>query len=73
MPKNRYISKNIEGYQRSYPEIGNKPDYNNTREYRIICLLSCMGKIVEKVLATLLSETIDHKLYNGQFRCPKGH
>jgi hypothetical protein len=51
----------------------NKPDYNNPKAYRIICLLNCMGKIVEKVVAALLSETIDHKLYKGQFGCRKRH
>jgi hypothetical protein len=25
----------------------NKSDYNNPKAYRIICLLNCMGKIVE--------------------------
>jgi hypothetical protein len=51
----------------------NRPDYNNPKAYRIICLLNYMGKIVEKVVATLLSETIDHKLHKGQFGCRKRH
>jgi hypothetical protein len=53
MPKNRYTPENVESRQRSRPEKGEqKPDYNNPKAYRIICLLNCMGKMVEKVVAT---------------------
>jgi hypothetical protein len=51
----------------------NKPNYNNPKAYRIICLLNCMGKIVEKVVTSLLADTIDKKLYKGQFGCRKHH
>jgi hypothetical protein len=37
----------------------NKPNYNNPKAYRIICLLNYMGKIVEKVVTSLLAATID--------------
>jgi ribonuclease HI len=49
----------------------NKPNYNNPEAYRIICLLNCMGKIVEKVVTSLPADTIDKKLYKGQFGCRK--
>ncbi|KAJ6617451.1 hypothetical protein B0H10DRAFT_1727473, partial [Mycena sp. CBHHK59/15] len=32
-----------------------KPDYSNPRAYRLIQLLECMGKILEKVVARRLS------------------
>jgi hypothetical protein len=32
-----------------------------------------MGKIVEKVVTSLLADTIDKKLYKGQFGCRKRH
>jgi hypothetical protein len=51
----------------------NKPNCNNPKAYRIICLLNCMGKIVEKVVTSLLADTIDKKLYKGQFGCRKRH
>jgi hypothetical protein len=51
----------------------NKPDYKNYEAYRIICLLNCIVKIVEKVVATLLLQTIDYKLYKGQFWYRKRH
>lgn len=39
----------------------NKPNYSNPKAYRIICLLNCLGKIVEKVVTSLIAETIDTK------------
>jgi hypothetical protein len=53
------------------PRKVNKPDYNNPKAYRIICLLNYKGKIVEKVVAIPLLETINHKLNKGQFGYPK--
>jgi hypothetical protein len=51
-----------------------KDDYTKLRAYRSILLLSCMGKVVEKVAAELLSEEAERKglLSDGPFGSRKG-
>jgi hypothetical protein len=46
-----------------------KDDYTKLKAYRSISLLSCMGKVVEKVAAELLSEEAEKRglLSDGQF------
>jgi ribonuclease HI len=44
----------------------NKPDYSEPRAYRFIQLLECLGKILEKMMATRLSHYINtHKLVSA--------
>ena len=45
-----------------------KPDYSNVKAYRVICLLNCLGKVLEKVVATMISKTCEERqlLHNGQ-------
>ena len=45
-----------------------KPDYSNVNAYRVICLLNCLGKVLEKVVATMISKTCKEQqlLHNGQ-------
>src|SRR5271154_29236 len=47
----------------------NKASYILAKSYRIISLLNCLGKVVEKVAAELLSKLCERLelLYNGQF------
>ena len=49
-------------------------DYTWLKAYRSISLLSCMGNVVEKVVAELLSGEADKRglLSDGEFRCRKG-
>jgi hypothetical protein len=51
-----------------------KDDYTKLKAYRTISLLSCMGKVVEKVVAELLSEEAERRglLCDGQFGSRKG-
>jgi len=51
-----------------------KHDYSLLEAYRFISLLSCMGKMVGKVVAELLSEVDERRglLSNGQFGSRKG-
>jgi hypothetical protein len=51
-----------------------KDDYTKLKAYRSISLLSCMGKVVEKVAAELLSEEAESRglLSDGQFGSRKG-
>jgi hypothetical protein len=51
-----------------------KDDYTKLKAYRSISLLSCMGKVVEKVVAELLSEEAERRglLSDGQFGSRKG-
>jgi len=51
-----------------------KDDYTKLMAYRSISLLSCMGKVVEKVAAELLSEEAERRgrLSDGQFGSKKG-
>jgi len=48
-------------------------DYMKLKSYRTISLLSCMGKVVEKVVADLLSDAAERRalLSNGQYRSRK--
>jgi hypothetical protein len=41
-----------------------KDDYTKVKIYRVISLLNCLGKIVESVVATMLS---DHCEWHGNF------
>jgi Reverse transcriptase (RNA-dependent DNA polymerase) len=43
------------------------------KAYRVISLLNCLGKVIEKVAATALSRVCEEKelLYPGQFGCRK--
>ena len=51
--------------------IGNpgKNDYTELKAYRSVSMLSCMGKVVEKVVAELLSAEAERRglLSDGQF------
>jgi len=51
-----------------------KDDYMQLKAYRSISLLSCMGKVVEKAVAELLSEETERRglLSDGQFGSRKG-
>jgi hypothetical protein len=51
-----------------------KDDYTKLKAYRSISLLSCMGKVVEKVVAELLSEEAERRGLHtdGQFGSRKG-
>jgi len=51
-----------------------KDDYTQPKAYCSISLLSCMGKVVEKVVAELLSESAERRglLSDGLFRSRKG-
>jgi len=49
-------------------------DYTKLKAYHCILLLSCMGNVVEKLVAELLSEEAERRalLSDGQFRSRKG-
>ncbi len=49
-------------------EKGGKRDFGLVRSYRVISLLKCMGKVVEKVVAKELSQYCEYysKLHPGQ-------
>lgn len=49
---------------------GGKRDIGLVRSYRVISLLNCMGKVIEKVVAEQLSQYYESysKLYSGQIR-----
>jgi len=51
-----------------------KDDYPQLKAYRSLSLLSCMGKVVEKVVAELLSDEADRRglLSDRQFGSRKG-
>jgi hypothetical protein len=51
----------------------NKPDYGITKAYRVITLLNCLGKVVEKVAANAIAEACERRqlLHDGQFGCRK--
>ena len=46
-----------------------KPDYSIPKSYRVISLLNCLGKVVEKIVATALSNLCEENelLHKGQF------
>jgi len=49
------------------------PDYPIAKAYRVIILLNCLGKVVEKVAANTIAEECECKrlLHNEQFGCRK--
>jgi hypothetical protein len=51
----------------------NKPDYGVANTYRVVTLLNCLGKVVEKVAANALAEQCGRRqlLHDGQFGCRK--
>jgi len=51
----------------------NKPDYGVAKVYRVITLLNCFGKVVEKVAANEIAEQCEQRqlLHDGQFGCRK--
>jgi hypothetical protein len=51
-----------------------KPDYTKVKAYRVIALLNCIGKVAEKVVASKLSDVVEHRnlLHAGQFGSRKG-
>jgi len=51
----------------------NKPDYGVAKAYRVITLLNCLGKVVEKVAANPIAEECEQRrlLHDGQFGCRK--
>jgi len=51
----------------------NKPDYGVAKAYRVITLLNCLGKVVEKVAANAIADECERRqlLHNGQFGCRK--
>jgi hypothetical protein len=51
----------------------NKPDYGIAKAYRVITLLNCLGKVVEKVAANAIAEQCERRqlLHDGQFGCRK--
>jgi len=51
----------------------NKPDYGVAKAYRVITLLNCLRKVVEKVPANAITEECEQRrlLHDGQFGCRK--
>jgi len=51
----------------------NKPDYGVAKAYRVLTLLNCLGKVVEKVAANAIAEECERRmlLHDGQFGCRK--
>jgi retron-type reverse transcriptase len=51
-----------------------KPTYTIAKAYRIISLLSCFGKVVEKVVATWIASFCEKNdvFHRGQFGCRRG-
>jgi len=51
----------------------NKPDYGVAKAYRVIMLLNCLGKVVEKVAGNAIAEQCERRqlLHDGQFGCRK--
>jgi len=49
----------------------NKPDYGVAKAYRVITLLNCLGKVVEKVAANANAEECEQRRlhHDGQFGC----
>ncbi len=54
-------------------EKGGRRDFNLVKSYRVISLLNCLGKVVEKVVAGLLLEYCENfsKLHQGQMGARK--
>jgi ribonuclease HI len=51
----------------------NKPNYGVAKAYRVITLLNCLGKVVEKVAANAIADQCERRqlLHDGQFGCRK--
>jgi len=51
----------------------NKPDYGVAKAYRVITLLNCQGKVVEKVAANAIADECERRrlLHDGQSGCRK--
>jgi len=51
-----------------------KPTYAAAKAYRVISLLSCLGKVVEKVVATWIANFCEREdtFHRGQFGCRRG-
>ena len=51
-----------------------KPTYTVAKAYRVISLLSCLGKVVEKVVATWITNFCEREdnFHRGQFGCRRG-
>jgi ribonuclease HI len=51
-----------------------KPTYTVAKAYRVISLLSCLGKVVEKVVATWIASFCERTevFHQGQFGCRQG-
>ena len=51
----------------------NKPDYGVPKAYRVITLLNCLGKVVDKVAANAIEEVCERRQlhHDGQFGCRK--
>jgi hypothetical protein len=52
----------------------NKPSYTIPKAYRVISVLNCLGKVIEKTIATWLSSWCEDNniLHNGQFGSRRG-
>jgi hypothetical protein len=64
--------KKVEGV--TIPKPG-KPSYSTVESYWVISLLNCMGKLMEKVVAEMLSLHCEGErggLQEGQYGCHKG-
>jgi ribonuclease HI len=50
-----------------------KDDYHLAKAYRVIALENCLGKVVEKVVATVIADKCEREelLHDGQFGCRK--
>jgi len=51
----------------------NKPDHRVAKAYRVITLLNCLGKVVDKVAADAIADECERRklLHDGQFGCRK--
>jgi hypothetical protein len=51
-----------------------KPSYDKVKNFRVISLLSCLGKLIEKVTAILIAEAVEtnNALHIGQFGGRRG-
>lgn len=51
-----------------------KPTYTAAKAYRVISLLSCLGKVVEKAIATWIASYCERQdiFHRGQFGCRRG-
>jgi hypothetical protein len=51
-----------------------KPTYTAAKAYQVISLLSCLGKVVEKVVAIWITNFCEREdtFHRGQFGCRRG-